>query len=200
MGLRLFLADLWLPKRQMLKKLQRVDYLTNQALDKLVSKYSRKQSKIPKETRREGTNLESLRLAMAVDHNAKVATLIDVLGKDLALKKGRSEMFKVGMRLGEEARLELSVGDSTSDLFKAARILYRVLGINFQAQQIRKGRAVIHIDRCTLSKYYTELACKMLCAIDEGVVYGLNPRAEMTFEAHMTSGAQNCRATINISN
>jgi hypothetical protein len=88
------------------------------------------------------------------------------------------------------------VGESREDLIRAAKILYRVLGIDFQFELHNSKDATIIVDECALSKKYSELTCKVLSATDEGVIKGLQPSCSMNFTEFMTSGCSKCRASI----
>jgi len=79
----------------------------------------------------------------------------------------------------------------------AARAMYRVLGIRFTFSG-EGGEHRIEIQRCALSKHYSEFTCTVLSAIDEGVVRGLNPKASMSFKRKITSGYPTCMAHITI--
>jgi len=132
---------------------------------------------------------------MAYAHNIRVKALLKALGEEDALKIGRNALFKAGMKLGQEARQRLGVGDSLQDLIRAARVLYRVLGIEFRVQQ--SGDEVFMIvEKCSLSSYYTAMTCKILSAVDEGVVQGLNPNINLNFTERMTDGPSECVACI----
>jgi hypothetical protein len=105
-------------------------------------------------------------------------------------------LFLVGQRLGIETRVKLGVGDNPKDLERAAKILYRVLGIEFHLQWLDGKNANAIIDRCALAQKYSVLTCEVLSATDEGVINGLQPNVTMKFKEYMTSGCKNCRAEL----
>jgi hypothetical protein len=183
----------------LLKELKKVYFETNRALDSLLEENNLKN---PVDYRDnddlEGMSLEQLRSKMARDHNAKVSKLVAGLGRKIAIQQGRKKLYEVGIRMGENARLELGVGDSISEVMKAAKILYRVLGIDFKINFLSKTEAVMFVNRCSLSKCYNDITCEVLSAADEGVVRGLSPSAIMKFQERITSGAANCKAQIRI--
>ena len=141
-------------------------------------------------------SVEEKRAKMANDHKILVESLVKALGQEKAVKIGREALFKAGEKLGTETRLRLGVGNSRGDLIKAARILYRVLGINFRVEWQDQTHANLIVDRCELASNYSELTCTVLSATDEGVVKGLNPNMNMKFERWLTSGCNNCVARI----
>ncbi len=196
---RLLFASLWMPKKRQLKELKEVYFQTNHALDLLLKKEG---LKIPQD-HNENQNLnemslEQLRRKMANEHNAKVSRLVAAMGQEKAIPQSREKLFEVGVRLGEKARLELGVGDSVSDILKAAKILYKILGIDFQTKRLKNNEVIMFVNRCSLSKYYNDNTCRVLSAADEGVVQGLNPNYKMMFQERITSGATKCRAEIKI--
>ena len=104
--------------------------------------------------------------------------------------------FWWGKNLGKKARNSLGVGDSPNDLSKAAKILYRVLGIDFHLEWHDQSSATVIIDHCALAQQYSKLTCEVLSATDEGVIKGLQPNLTMKFKEYMTSGCKNCWADI----
>ncbi len=65
---------------------------------------------------------------------------------------GREALFKVGIQLGRKNRERLGVGDSPRDLVKAAKIMYRVLGIDFSVEWLGPEQGILTVDRCAFSK------------------------------------------------
>jgi hypothetical protein len=140
--------------------------------------------------------LEELRKKMTEEHNTKITKLITKFGEEKSIQKARKELFKVGIELGQKSRQKLGIDNSISDFLKAAKILYKILGIKFQTKQLNKNEIVMYVNRCSLSKYYNDKTCQALSATDEGVVRGLNPNFKMTFQERITSGASRCMAQI----
>jgi hypothetical protein len=128
------------------------------------------------------------------------ARLVEVLeaavGHEQAVKLGREALFTVGRNLGKEARSKLGVGNSQKDLMRAAKILYRVLGIGFELEWIGNTSAQLTVNRCALAEQYSKQTCEVLSATDEGVVTGLHPHTAMRFRHYMTDGCGTCTADI----
>ena len=133
---------------------------------------------------------------MAVKHSNLVKSIAEVLGKEEAIRLGREAMFKVGEELGSETCQRLGVGRSLKDMIRAARILYRVLGIDFEVELQNPNTAILIINRCALAANYSELTCQVLSATDEGTIRGLNQNMSMTFTERITSGQPKCKARI----
>jgi hypothetical protein len=197
MSLKLRLASVWTTEGDLVKMLDRVAQSTLAALDALLEKHAPgKLAELKGAGVHGGRSLEQRRAAMAAAQNERVKALAEALGRDRAVEVGREALFPVGKRLGEEARVELSVGDGPGDLERAARVLYRALGIHFTLEDGKDGAMVMRVDRCALSHHYPEEACLILGAADEGVVAGLSPGYKMRFEQRMSAGPAECLALI----
>ena len=72
----------------------------------------------------------------------------------------------------------------------AARWLYRVLGIAFQGT----ADGAITIRRCAFSDVYSGPVCRLISALDRGVLAGLAGGGQLTFQTRLTEGAAVCRA------
>lgn len=197
-NLKLRIASLWLPEYLLVQELNRVAKMTIDGLDNLLRKYAPEalnvinKDKMPMEG-----NLEERRTKMAADHNIRVDALIKSLGYDKAIKIGRESMFRVGQKLGREAKNRLNVGDNIQDLILAARILYKVLGIEFRVER-QKDKTLLLVQRCALARYYSPETCMVLSAADEGVVRGLNERVDLIFKERITENAPECIAQIQL--
>ena len=197
MSLRLRLASWWVPRPILARELDRVAQVTTAALDALLEAHvPQATGEISSQSLLKGGSLEEWRAAMATAHASRVAALVGALGREEAVRLGRQALFQVGWCLGQEVRGRLGVSDRLVDLLQAARVLYRILGIHFQVQWLGEGRALLTVHRCALAQYYSEAACLILSAADEGVVRGLNPQAAMAFEARMTGGTPVCSAGL----
>ncbi len=199
LGVRLLFLSWWTPRYILYRELGRVNALTTDALEGLLDKYSaaKKKEEIEKEMSLEGS-LEQRRAAMALEHANLVNYLAEVLGKDEAIRLGREAMFKVGEKLGGETRQKLGVGGSLQDLIRAAKVLYRVLGIEFEVEIQTPNNAILVINRCALASNYSELTCQVLSATDEGTIRGLNQSMNMTFTERITGGLPTCKARITL--
>jgi hypothetical protein len=140
--------------------------------------------------------LKEQRAMMAQAHQKMVEALVVAVGHEKAVALGRESLFAVGVNLGKQTRRKLGVGDNPKDLIRAAKILYRILGIEFNMEWLDQSNAVAIINRCALAEQYSKLTCEVLSATDEGVIKGLQPNVTMQFAEYMTSGCRNCRANI----
>lgn len=192
MSIRLKIASFWLPDFILKRELDNVAMKTIGGLDDLLKQY------VPGIVINEEVlrgSLEERRSIMANAHNKRVKRLIQELGHEKAVKIGRNVLFEVGYKLGQEARRKLGARNSFEDLELAARILYKVLGIEFKIEN-KDVNMIMVVNRCFLSKYYSPESCMILSAADEGVVRGLNENMGMQFKERITEGAHECIACI----
>jgi hypothetical protein len=195
MSLRLRIASFWMPGFLMNRELERITIRTNTALDELLVKHG--STAIAESPVVNRGLIEERRAAMAIGHEMRVKALVQAMGTDEAIQAARETLFAVGLDMGKDAKARLGVGDGKEDLERAARIMYDILGIEFEITDAPGGE-VMRVTRCALSKHYSREACLMLSAVDEGVVSGLNPRAEMRFKERITGGSPACIALITI--
>jgi hypothetical protein len=194
-GLRLQILGWWTPKYIIRKELVNVSDLTTTALQYLVAQYT-PQELTDNTKQQTSKSIQEQRAKMAQTHAKLVEKLEASLGHEKAVILGRKALFSVGENLGKQTRSKLGVSDNPRDLTKAAKILYRVLGIKFHLEWLDKSNAEAIIDRCALSEHYSKLTCEVLSATDEGVIKGLQPNVNMKFREYMTSGCKNCRADL----
>ena len=197
MSLKLRLASIWLPKSTLIHELERISKLTITALDSTLQAYGPEDLEIIRRNEKpmQG-NLNEMRTFMCLAHNSRVAALVKALGKEKAIKVSRQIMFNVGRQLGQEVRTRLKVGSSVNDLLRAAKVLYKILGIRFEFNKKGDDKGVLCVDRCFLADHYSEDACLVLSAVDEGVVRGLNPQIRMEFKERLTTGRPACIAQL----
>lgn len=196
MGLRLQLLSWWTPKYVIRRELAYVSDHTTMAIEELLSKsvcseivFDRKQQA--------SVSIEQERAKMAQSHARLVETLETTFGHKKAVALGRETLFSIGESLGKHTRSRLGVGDNPKDMVKAAKILYRIFGIEFHLEWLDKSTAILIIDQCALAKYYSKLTCEVLSATDEGIMRGLQPNSKMKFKEYMTNGCKKCKADIN---
>lgn len=200
MGIRLTLLSYWTPSYIIGKELDRMFNHTTNSLKLLLQVHAPSEYvKFANETELPKGNIKQKRTAMAKSHALLVEALSNAVGEDRAINLGREALFEVGKSLGKETRNRLGIGDSSNDLIKAAKILYRVLGIDFEVQWRGKKKGTLIVDRCAMAKEYSELTCHVLSATDEGVIKGLESNVSMIFTERMTSGCGKCIAQIEFS-
>lgn len=202
MNIKLFLLSIWVPQYFLKKELNLLAQTTLNQLDQLLQIHSpQRLSQIPELKLPFKGNLEDIRAKMAQEHNIRVKILSDSLGPEETIKIARPQMFNTGYELGLDIKTRLGLNDDLNDLIRAARLLYQVLGIDFEFHEddscnpYHLKRCII-IKHCSLARYYLPLTCQVLSGTDEGVVSGLNSQVKMVFKEKITEGASACFAAI----
>jgi len=199
MSFRLKVASTMMTNTMLQRELTRVARETTAELDAMMEEHAPGQLEaIASADRPMEGDLVSRRLAMADAQRRRVAALVDAMGADAAVAEGRRRMGPVGERLGAEGKQRLGVGDSMEDLVAAAQLLYRVLGIELQAEEHWDGSVTVHITGCGLADGYDAVTCHLMSAADEGMMRGLHPGVRMEFRHRITEGASECLADLEI--
>ncbi|BDZ66960.1 hypothetical protein GCM10025860_04080 [Methanobacterium ferruginis] len=208
MGLKLGLLSWWTPEWFQKRGLDELTHSTIQGLQELILNETSKFEKLPLTTSELSQikdskivlkgNLEERRRYMAETHNKLVEIMIRTIGKEKAVALGRKAMFSVGLSLGQEFKRIVGVGNSVEELILAAKILYKVLGIEFIIKESENEGLVMVVSHCFLAEYYAPDTCLVLSAADEGVVRGLNPKIKINFTDRITEGCLQCLAPITI--
>ena len=193
MGLRLVVLSWWTPPFIIRRELENIFNQTTIALTGLMPKNAAVDANHKQDYPK---RIEEQRAVMAQTQAELVEKLESALGRDEALRLGREALFVVGREIGKQTRCKLGVSENPADLAKAAKILYRVLGIEFELKWFDSANAKVTINRCALAEKYSKLACEVLSATDEGVINGLQSNVSMTFREYMTSGCKTCIAYI----
>lgn len=193
MTFRLRLLSLYMPRSLMAREVDRIRARTFAAMDELLISHG---VKVPTGgPMPAGMGVEGRRADMALGHRMRAEALVEALGEERAVALARDALFKTGVELGKDARERLRMDGSAEDLVRAAKVMYRVLGIDLSLYDSPEGKRM-EVHRCALARHYTSATCRMLSAVDEGTVTGLDPRAEMRFQERITGGAPRCVAAI----
>jgi hypothetical protein len=110
-------------------------------------------------------------------------------GRDLPALKDRLERGArvVGTRL--RAGLHLR---TTEDVMAAARMVYGLLDIDLDGN----GRGEITVRRCHFSEVYSAEVCRLVGALDAGLLAGLSGGGRLEFTQRITEGAPACLAQL----
>lgn len=196
MSIKLNLLSTWMPEFIIKMEMKNLGKATIGELDRLIQENTPISIQSDNEFMFRGSSA-SIRKEIALTHAKKVNLLVNALGSEKAIKLGREALFNLGEDLGVQLKNRLGVDESLKQLIKAARILYQVLGIDFEVKKIN-NEIFMKVNRCTLSKYYSPETCLILSAADEGVVKGLNPNITMKFKDRISEGAEYCLASIKL--
>lgn len=192
MNYKLKLADLFIRGRRMTRWLELVDLTVCGSLVQLI-KDKDLAANVARRTMPRAP--VQYRKAMAEKHARLVDMLIDEKGEEIGISEGRKAMHDAGLVLGRKLRSELGLSDEIDDLVGAARLLYHILGIEFEIERTAGGSRML-VRRCALSEHYSPMTCQVISAMDEGVVTGLNPHAKMTFTKRNIADQNRCEAEL----
>ncbi|MHB1294537.1 MAG: hypothetical protein ACYC4R_06030 [Anaerolineae bacterium] len=98
-------------------------------------------------------------------------------------------LYHRALTLGAQLRRWLGVR-GVRDEIEAARLLYGWIGITLAGAATGK----VTISRCFFSAYYAPAVCRVMSALDRGILAGLSGGRPLTFTARITEGATCCRA------
>ena len=99
--------------------------------------------------------------------------------------KLRRNAFNVGLRF----RALFGVS-SRKDVMDVARLLYRMIGIDFHGT----AGGEITISRCGFDRFYSPRTCRVMSSFDEGVLAGLSGEGNLVFTGRLTEGQPYCEA------
>jgi hypothetical protein len=103
----------------------------------------------------------------------------------------RLRLFQNASCLGRTLRQRFHLR-SREDVLKMSRIIYRILGISFEARP--NGEVIIR--SCYFSRFYTGDVCRLISALDEGAAAGLSGDGRLEFSQRITEGHDCCRARL----
>ena len=81
---------------------------------------------------------------------------------------------------------------TTEEVMIMGRILYRVIGIDFQGT----GEGEMIINHCFFSKLYSSQVCQVISSLDQGVFVGLSGGRQLVFSQRITEGQPCCKASF----
>ena len=122
---------------------------------------------------------------------------------DEALRQGgdlselQERLYRNAYRLGRTPGWLLG-SHSVNDVMALGRALYDVLDIDFHGSDGGSGSGEITISRCYFSSFYSPEACRVMSAMDRGLLAGLAGGGELVFIERITEGRPCCRACFTL--
>ena len=107
--------------------------------------------------------------------------------------RARARLRSEAQEMGAALRGRLGVS-SHAEAMRAARILYRVLGVDLDATP----GGSITVRTCSFSATYSCRTCEVMAAMDEGLFAGLAGEGQLSFTSRITDGAVRCLATFTL--
>jgi hypothetical protein len=108
-------------------------------------------------------------------------------GKDLNAL--RTRLWANSFALGDRVRKHLHLRSRWA-VMTAARLLYRIIGIDFRGS----SGGEVRIISCFFSHYYSPSVCQLISALDDGLLSGLAGGGSLTFQYRLTEGHPCCEA------
>jgi len=90
---------------------------------------------------------------------------------------------------GQEMRIALRLR-TRAEVMRAARLLYRILGIDFRGS----SDGAIVVSKCSFAAFYSQEICEFISALDEGMLAGLAGGGSLSFTGRITGDLPNCTA------
>jgi hypothetical protein len=122
---------------------------------------------------------------------------------DEALRQGgdlselQERLYRNAYRLGRTPGWLLG-SHSVDDVMALGRSLYDVLDIDFHGSDSGSGSGEITISRCYFSSFYSPEVCRVMSAMDRGLLAGLAGGGELVFIERITEGRPCCRARFTL--
>lgn len=138
--------------------------------------------------RMSGLSAEEL-LACAIDASHRWSE--DALRGDADRSEIRGRLFSEAFALGRRAKRRLGIRTEKEGL-AAAGVLYGAIGIEFRSAC---GGSVV-VPRCAFAAAYGPEVCRLMSAMDSGLIAGLTGSAGLRFTQRLTEGAPACRASV----
>lgn len=104
------------------------------------------------------------------------------------LSELRERLYRNAYRLGRMPGWLLGIR-SVDDVMALGRLLYGILDIEFYGS----GSGEITISRCYFSSYYSPEICRVMFAMDRGLLAGLAGAGDLVFIQRITEGQPCCR-------
>lgn len=108
-------------------------------------------------------------------------------GRDLPAIETR--LRREAVALGRRLRGVLGV-EGPAEALAVARPLYLAIGIDFRGTSTGE----VTVCRCFFSDFYAPAVCRLISALDEGVLAGLAGGGRLVFSQRLTEGHDCCRA------
>lgn len=99
------------------------------------------------------------------------------------------KLFQSAYRLGLDIRRQFRLR-SSNDTMAMSRILYRILGIDFEG----RTSGDVTISGCFFSRYYSPRVCRLISSLDAGLAAGLSGGGKLSFSQRITEGKDCCKA------
>lgn len=111
------------------------------------------------------------------------------LKDDASASEAARRLRESAFDFGREIRSVLGL-KTRSEVMRAARLLYRILGIDFRGA----SDGGIIIAKCGFARFYSPDICEFISALDEGMLAGLAGGGTLSFKGRITGDLPSCTA------
>lgn len=101
----------------------------------------------------------------------------------------KDRLYQNACQLGQELKKKFRIRHK-EEVMTMSRILYRLIGIEFQGN----NKGDVTISRCFFSKFYSKEVCQIISSLDQGVAAGLSGGGKLHFYQKITEGKDCCKA------
>ena len=133
----------------------------------------------------------SVRLTEYAEFTAHQADLLIAAGDESAVEAAKTRLRSGATQLGASLRAVLGVGD-VEEAFDALKLLYGQVGIEMDGG----SSGEVTVCQCFFADFYSDSVCRIVEALDQGLVAGLFDGASLDFSERLTQGRPQCRASL----
>jgi hypothetical protein len=131
------------------------------------------------------------RVAEYAEFTVQQADLLITLGDESAIEAAKGRLRSGATQLGTSLRAVLGV-QSPEEAFDALKLLYGQIGIEIDGGPSGE----VTVCRCFFADYYSDSVCRIVEAVDQGLVAGLFDGGSLEFSERLTEGRPQCRAFL----
>ena len=135
------------------------------------------------------------RLAEYARFTAHEAECLVAAGDDPATEAAKDRLRAGATQLGVSVRATLGIRGE-EEAFTALKLLYRQIGIDVGGRSSGAPAREITVGSCYFADYYSESVCRVIEALDQGLVAGLFDGGSLEFFERLTGGRPCCRALL----
>jgi len=103
----------------------------------------------------------------------------------------RPRLLQNAFQLGRQFKRDFNI-KSFAEVMQIGSVIYRLLKIDFRGEP--QGNIVIK--HCFFSAYYSGTICRLISALDAGLLTGLSGGGNLSFIQRITEGDECCRAYL----
>jgi hypothetical protein len=131
------------------------------------------------------------RVAEYAEFTAQQAGLLVTAGDESAIEAAKERLRSAATQLGTSLRAVLGV-HSSEEALESLKLLYGQIGIEIDGGLSGE----VTVGRCFFADYYSDSVCRIVEALDQGLVAGLFDGASLEFSERLTEGRPQCRASL----